>query len=389
MVYLRCPDMFSVETHEDFYAYGVVQVVENLLLDFVEADGDWRAQWAVVEGMAWFLLDGIINWEMEVIVDKEGIDALIRLVMHVFLAMLALLESRGLLGPQSEILDLEFIMAMYMHAAALLRSDIGVLQDGDERKWHPDAHSAHVKDYIMAYAKKSSTSNSILPCIDPANPHGSSLDFFQGSPFADFRTEEDVTRARDPMYSDDDSPKMRPWMTPLCMMVNHQSVLIYDAERHVVGIYDQCSPGSYDRNIHEGVIFGTTDGDWTKRYFRVLEDETGEEGTVEEWERSRRGEGGDSDKDGRGDDREGGGDGEIVTVDGEVDGDEGDINDEAEDNDDEDDFERAPREVGYLRSEIEEYEKEEIKAKEERQKRLAAAKDADEEWAFQMERAST
>jgi hypothetical protein len=131
---------------------------------------------------------------------------------------------------------------------------------------------------------------SVLPYTDPANPHGSDLDFFQGSSFADFRTEDDVIRARDPMYSEEESEKPRPWMTTLCNMVNHQSVLIYDAERHVVGIYDQCSPGSYDRNIHEGVIFGTTDEDGTKRYFRKLEDETEEEVAVEEYELSRRSE---------------------------------------------------------------------------------------------------
>ena len=73
-------------------------------------------------------------------------------------------------------------------------------------------------------------------------------------------------------------------------MVNQQSVLIYDAERHAVGIYDQHSPGSYDRNIPEGVIFGMTDEDGTKKYIRKLEDRTEEEVTAEEYERSRRGE---------------------------------------------------------------------------------------------------
>lgn len=327
---------------------------------------------------------------------------------------------------------------------------------------------------------------SVLPYIDPAaNPHGSDLDFFQGSSFADFRTEHDVVRARDPMCSEEDSEKLRPWMTTLCNMVNHQSVLIYDAERHVVGIYDQCSPGSYDRNIHEGVIFGTTDEDGTKKYLRKLEDGTEEEVTAEEYERSRRGEeGNDGEEEGGedGDDHGEGGedDEESVAVDGEGQNDEenkdeqgnqsddeneeDEAEDEDEDEDEEeenrwdemdarpapnvlrdiarwyrqlieapgggeysgsewdeettrplyikhgwlrgnfdgdafladqaravamehvnDDLERPAREVRTLKYRIEEHEKGELEAREERQKRLAVAENPDEEWAVRWE----
>jgi len=143
---------------------------------------------------------------------------------------------------------------------------------------------------------------SVLPYIDP--PVAGNLDFFQGSGFADFRNKDHVIQARNPMYAVEESEKMRPWMTPLCMLGNHQSIVIYDAKRHVVGIYDHESMWSFDRNLDEGKIFMTTTtheegGAWmeTTRYFRILENKTEEECGVEEWERQQiRGGGDDEDQ---------------------------------------------------------------------------------------------
>lgn len=53
---LRCPDNFDMYTYNDHQGYGVLQVVQNLLLDFVEAKSNLREQWAVCEGMVLFLL---------------------------------------------------------------------------------------------------------------------------------------------------------------------------------------------------------------------------------------------------------------------------------------------------------------------------------------------
>jgi hypothetical protein len=33
----------------------VAEVIENLLLDFVEANGNWREQWVVCEALSFFL----------------------------------------------------------------------------------------------------------------------------------------------------------------------------------------------------------------------------------------------------------------------------------------------------------------------------------------------
>jgi len=53
---LRCPDNFDMYTYNDHQGYGVLQVVQNLLLDFVEAKSNLREQWAVCEAMVLFLL---------------------------------------------------------------------------------------------------------------------------------------------------------------------------------------------------------------------------------------------------------------------------------------------------------------------------------------------
>lgn len=57
MTDLRCPYMFNMDIYNDFHGYGVLEVFENLLLDYAEADGDWKEQWVVCETIVWFLLD--------------------------------------------------------------------------------------------------------------------------------------------------------------------------------------------------------------------------------------------------------------------------------------------------------------------------------------------
>lgn len=52
---LRCPDLFGMYTYNDHEAYGVIEVVENLLLDYVEAEGNWKEQWAICEALAMML----------------------------------------------------------------------------------------------------------------------------------------------------------------------------------------------------------------------------------------------------------------------------------------------------------------------------------------------
>ncbi len=55
---LRDPDNFSMYTWNDHAGQGVMEVAQNLVLDFQDAAGsaDWREQWMVCEAMVYFLL---------------------------------------------------------------------------------------------------------------------------------------------------------------------------------------------------------------------------------------------------------------------------------------------------------------------------------------------
>jgi hypothetical protein len=51
---LRCPDNFQMYTFNDHEAYGMMQVFQNLILDYEDAgrDKDWKGQWAMCEATA-------------------------------------------------------------------------------------------------------------------------------------------------------------------------------------------------------------------------------------------------------------------------------------------------------------------------------------------------
>ncbi|OGM41830.1 hypothetical protein ABOM_009640 [Aspergillus bombycis] len=93
---------------------------------------------------------------------------------------------------------------------------------------------------------------SILPYIE--SPLAGQPDFFKGGIFTDFRRLDDIEEGRDPFhicpgdddYEDEDGPYMRPWVTPLSLLGNHQSVILYDARRHQIWIIDQESWNTTD-----------------------------------------------------------------------------------------------------------------------------------------------
>jgi len=55
MIYLRDPEVFDMYVTNDYAGYGFAEVLENLLLDFVEEDNNWREQWVVCEVIALLL----------------------------------------------------------------------------------------------------------------------------------------------------------------------------------------------------------------------------------------------------------------------------------------------------------------------------------------------
>jgi hypothetical protein len=94
----------------------------------------------------------------------------------------------------------------------------------------------------------------ILPYVDEDEAGVS--DFFQGGTFADFRNSHHITLGRDPFYGspsgsfdEEGGEYIRPWVTPLSLLGNHQSVIIYDAREHRIWIIDQESWASTDLKL--------------------------------------------------------------------------------------------------------------------------------------------
>jgi hypothetical protein len=55
---LRNPDCFGMYVYNDSYGWGTMEVVENILVDFQEAEGNWKEQWAMCEAIAMLWLRG-------------------------------------------------------------------------------------------------------------------------------------------------------------------------------------------------------------------------------------------------------------------------------------------------------------------------------------------
>ncbi|KAI1474121.1 hypothetical protein F4774DRAFT_401622 [Daldinia eschscholtzii] len=128
---LRDPDNFDMYTYNDHAGYGCLELVQNLILDYVEAaERGWREQWAVCEGLALWLLhpaSGI----MMMVDDGEFVEETMRLVGRMFLDMLAKLDDMGLVGDATDVKSLGTIMSIYLVIASEVR-EVGVLEGEDE-----------------------------------------------------------------------------------------------------------------------------------------------------------------------------------------------------------------------------------------------------------------
>lgn len=56
---LRIPDHFNMYLYNDFHGYGVIELAQNLLLDFYQAKDDLKAQWSLCEAVVFFFLHGL------------------------------------------------------------------------------------------------------------------------------------------------------------------------------------------------------------------------------------------------------------------------------------------------------------------------------------------
>ncbi|KAK3305734.1 uncharacterized protein B0T15DRAFT_575016 [Chaetomium strumarium] len=147
---LRDPDNFNMYTFNDHAGYGVLEMLQNLILDFEEATSNYKEQWAVCEALAFFLQ-----------VDVAG-----ALIGRLCMSMLALLERDKLLAKDSEIKNLGLIMALFMTFACdgrpyglLEESKQESLGPAKDKKWEPHAFDSN----FLAYARKYG--------IDLAGPH--------------------------------------------------------------------------------------------------------------------------------------------------------------------------------------------------------------------------
>ncbi|KAK4177160.1 hypothetical protein QBC36DRAFT_289795 [Triangularia setosa] len=110
---VRDPNNFGMYTFNDHSAYGALEVLQNLILDFEEAD-DWQEKWAVCEVLGCFLKDDSYGTLASRIDDGEGADTTWRLMGRLFLSMLAQFERNGLLAKDGPVKNLGFIMAVWM-----------------------------------------------------------------------------------------------------------------------------------------------------------------------------------------------------------------------------------------------------------------------------------
>ncbi|KAJ6084038.1 hypothetical protein N7486_010838 [Penicillium sp. IBT 16267x] len=125
--------------YNDHWGYGILELVQNLILDFEEAQ-TWKEKWTICEATALFFAKGNADplWMVD---DGEVVRAVISLVGTMLTTMLAMLGREGLLKPDSGVESLGVVMAAYARLIAEIDSAFGIEGDGLNAK-------------VLAYAKK-------------------------------------------------------------------------------------------------------------------------------------------------------------------------------------------------------------------------------------------
>lgn len=162
---LRNPDVFEMYTFNNHVGYGVLEMVQNLLLDFEEAKNRWQEQWAVVEAMVlWLLDDGsapmnrfaryhLTGFKMLTTCSVEYSDLMdaYHLIGRMVLTMLARLDRDDLLGDAR---SLATVLGMCIVLAQKAR-DMRVLGEEESRVARAFDYSLdRLCDYVYTYSKQ-------------------------------------------------------------------------------------------------------------------------------------------------------------------------------------------------------------------------------------------
>ncbi|KAM7195171.1 hypothetical protein V8F33_006845 [Rhypophila sp. PSN 637] len=128
MMMVRCPDNFDMHTFNDHTGLGAKELLENLVLDFIEAEGNWREQWVVCETLA-FVMDD--DW-LEALMGIESIDDSVG-IWQIYHLVARRLEHLGLLSTTSEVRNLGLIMSLFMKLAADNEANVRCLEVGGDK----------------------------------------------------------------------------------------------------------------------------------------------------------------------------------------------------------------------------------------------------------------
>ncbi|KJZ67972.1 hypothetical protein HIM_12639 [Hirsutella minnesotensis 3608] len=114
----RDQDEFSVYMYNDFTAYGKLEVLENIFMQFskaIRSKTTYRDTWAEVEGLV-LALDGGLG---EFIFCDDGVrcDDAIEMVGYLSITALNVLKNQGVLVPKSDIPNLGLVLAMLLQWA--------------------------------------------------------------------------------------------------------------------------------------------------------------------------------------------------------------------------------------------------------------------------------
>ncbi|EFY91751.1 hypothetical protein MAC_02341 [Metarhizium acridum CQMa 102] len=155
MMDLRNPDAFRMHTFGDHMAYGALEVVQNMLMDFNEAykAKQWREAWSVVEGMALFILVGE-GFGMCMADDGEMIRMTAAQLARMVLAALAMLDGEAQLANDTDTKNLGWMMALYQEMAKAMRQQ-GLLESAQPLNSKAFKFRAgNLSLYLQSYARR-------------------------------------------------------------------------------------------------------------------------------------------------------------------------------------------------------------------------------------------